>query len=137
MIRELSEKSKKNIEALINFIRDKSILEKVRAEGNEKRFDYKGYPCVVLRRSIHLCGYVGLPKGHKYYGKDYRKIDVDVHGGLTYAEDDNGFWVIGFDCAHSGDYTGYCSFSFCSSGNTYRDMEYVEVQIKNLVRQIS
>jgi hypothetical protein len=132
MIRELSRKNKKEMETTINLIQDKSILEKVRAEGNEKRFDYEGYLCVILRCGIHLCGYVGLPKGHKYYGKHYSKIDVDVHGGLTYAEKDDGFWVIGFDCAHADDYTGFCSF-----GNTYRDMEYVEGQIKSLVRQIS
>jgi hypothetical protein len=135
MICELSEKSKKETEMLINLIQDKSILEKVRTEGNEKRFDYEGYPCVILRCDIHLCGYVGLPKGHKYYGKKYIQIDVDVHRGLTYSKKDDGFWVIGFDCAHFGDYQ--MVFGFGSSNDTYKDMEYVEGQIKSLVRQIS
>ncbi|MDR1937840.1 MAG: hypothetical protein LBQ73_05000 [Tannerellaceae bacterium] len=136
MIRELSEKDIKEIERLISLIQDKAIMEKVRAEGNEKRFAYKGFECVILRCGVHLCGYIGIPKGHKYYGKDYNYIDanVDVHGGLTYAQEDNGIWVIGFDCAHYGDYTG---FSILGSDGTYKNMEYVEKQIKNLVRQIS
>jgi len=32
----------------------------------------------------HLCGYLGVPKPHPWYGLDYDQIDADVHGGLTY-----------------------------------------------------
>lgn len=57
-------------------------------------------------------------KGHPWFGKHCDDIDVDVHGGLTYAalvdaddlehfdeltEDDLGSWVIGFDTCHYGD----------------------------------
>lgn len=60
-------------------------------------------------------GYVILPKGHPMHGKGYDDIDVDVHGGLTFAssadeitwdkltEKDKGAWIIGFDTAHWGD----------------------------------
>lgn len=65
-------------------------------------------------------GYVALPKEHPYYGVDYEEIPVEVHGGLTYAEDGNsmlnrniqdqfpsdflkGCWIIGFDTCHGGD----------------------------------
>ena len=72
---------------------------------------YKGYHIVVMFVNTHRCGYVGLPKGNKYVGYDYDDIDVDVHGGLTFAENShnvdfalNDFpYYIGFDCAHSGD----------------------------------
>ena len=56
-------------------------------------------------------GYVLVPEGHKFHGKSYYDIDVDVHGGLTFGEvidkgDDFGWrpgcWI-GFDTAHSGD----------------------------------
>jgi len=56
-------------------------------------------------------GYVLIPEGHEFYGKRYDDIDVDVHGGLTFAEfipegDDfgwrPGYWI-GFDTAHTGD----------------------------------
>lgn len=53
-------------------------------------------------------GYVKLPKGHPYWGKDYDDIPVEVHGGLTFGEEDeNGFWVVGFDTAHHSDTRAY------------------------------
>jgi hypothetical protein len=49
-------------------------------------------------------GYVSLPIGHPWYGKTYPKLQmVDVHYGLTYSEEEDGRWVIGFDTAHAGD----------------------------------
>jgi hypothetical protein len=132
VIREISEAYKKYIETYISLIQDESIRKKIRAEGHEKRFDHKGYPCAIVRCGVHLCGYVGLPEGHKYYGKGCGQIDVDVHGGITYAKKDSGFWVIGFDCAHPGDYT-----AGSSDDETYRDIEYVEGQLKKLVEQIA
>ena len=68
----------------------------------EKRFEYKGYPCVVLfQKMCHRCGYVGIPKG--------RAVDImtiECHGGITYRnsqlygqEDTDRGWI-GFDCAH-------------------------------------
>lgn len=81
----------------------------------ENRFTYKGYPCVVIFQTMfHRCGYVGLPKGHKYYGKDYGEInDIECHGGLTYSndslfgQDDKDTWWIGFDCSHNRDGKDY------------------------------
>lgn len=53
----------------------------------EERFEYKGFPCVVLFQQMGFgTGYVGLPKGHKYYGKEYDSIPVDCHCGLTYSD---------------------------------------------------
>lgn len=76
----------------------------------EERFEYKGYPCVVLFQPAgYRCGYVGLPKDNQYYEKDYNDIPVDCHGGLTYADrvlsyqDDKDVWWIGFDCGHACD----------------------------------
>src|ERR1043165_3488178 len=70
-------------------------------------------------------GYVVIPKDHPLYGKDYDAVDLDVHGGITFAEkvnehllenwgqhpecegkltrEDIGKWVFGFDTAHYGD----------------------------------
>lgn len=76
----------------------------------ETRFEYKGFPCVILFMPIgYRCGYVGLPKGNKYYGKEYDKIPVHCHCGLTYSkhelfgQDDKNTWWIGFDCGHCCD----------------------------------
>ena len=77
----------------------------------ECKFDYKGYPCVVLfMPGAYRCGYVGIPYSHKLAKK--RVVDLgylNCHGGVTYAEpslydcsDDNTWWI-GFDCAHCFD----------------------------------
>lgn len=76
----------------------------------EERFEYKGFPCVVLFMPMgYRCGYAGLPKGHKYYGKEFDLIPVDCHCGLTYSDSslhyqtDTDVWWIGFDCGHCCD----------------------------------
>jgi hypothetical protein len=68
-----------------------------------------------------LCGYVGVPRSHPLYGKEYVDVDTlfDVHGSLTYSAacDEKGLichvpepgrdgdiWWFGFDCAHHMDY---------------------------------
>lgn len=80
--------------------------------GLESGSDMKDYQNHLLASGTHLgfdwfvlhngmgyrCGYVKIPVGHPWFGKDYNSLDVDVHGGLTYGPDEEG-WV-GFDCAH-------------------------------------
>lgn len=42
----------------------------------ERKFEHAGYECVVLFLSMgHRCGYVGIPKKHPLYGKDYMDIE--------------------------------------------------------------
>lgn len=39
----------------------------------ERQFEHMGYECVVtFGVSGYRCGYVGIPKGHPLYGKDYK-----------------------------------------------------------------
>lgn len=76
----------------------------------EERFEYKGFPCVVLFMPMGFRnGYVGLTKNHKYYKKEYEEIPVSCHCGLTYGdtslfgqEDKDTYWI-GFDCGHCCD----------------------------------
>nr|DAR11116.1 MAG TPA: hypothetical protein [Bacteriophage sp.] len=49
----------------------------------EREFEHTGYKCVVVFTHMgHRCGYVGIPKNHPLYGKDYsdyleiKKADV-------------------------------------------------------------
>lgn len=44
--------------------------------------------CLMVRHEKygHWCGYVGVPPGHPFHGQHYDKPDVDVHGGLTFAD---------------------------------------------------
>ena len=79
-----------------------------------KKWIHAGLDCIILKHDKmgHLCGYVGVPQHHPDYAKDYDDVDVQVHGGLTFAAQ-GGLptcklpkkttkWF-GFDCAHAGD----------------------------------
>lgn len=86
-------------------------------EPDREEFEHAGYKCLILRHDEmgHLCGYVGVPKGHLCYGKSRHYmpyedlLSVSVHGGLTYSEEGDGiywalgYWWFGFDCAHAWD----------------------------------
>ena len=125
-----------------------AILQK---EGNYKAFEYKGYKCRILRmgegmdpeyRMFHLCGYVLLTKEDKRYGKDWEEIPYSVHGGITYSshklhlQQEEDWWWIGFDCAHAGDINMVFWLERPESGFTYKTMEFVENELKQLVDQI-
>ena len=100
-----------------------------------------GLKCRIVRNPITgtLCGYVGVPKGNKFFGVDYDSGEVndlnEIHGGLTYSEmGDDGYWYFGFDTAHSDDFlpkivehlieAGKKDFAFYQSCD-YKTWEYV------------
>ena len=114
-----------------------------------------GYKCTVWRHPTlgHLCGYVAIPKGHRVWGKGYDDVDVEVHGGLTYADEDKetGEWVFGFDCSHGGDFSpkllaNIMRFSSHEDLETmlelklrteeYRTFEWVKGQVRSLSKQL-
>lgn len=48
-----------------------------------------GLPCLAVRHASlgHWCGYVGVPPEHPWAGHTYDSdVEVDVHGGLTFAD---------------------------------------------------
>jgi len=87
------------------------MIKKVCVKIDKDRiyWEHAGFECQVYRHDTigHLCGYVKIPKGHTLYGMSMPDIkynyDIDVHGSVTYSETYKGAWIIGFDCAHSGD----------------------------------
>lgn len=71
---------------------------------------YRGYRFLVVSYGTYPCGYVELKEGQPYNGyEDYDEIDVDVHGGLTWAGKLSFIdgWFIGWDYAHYEDFCGY------------------------------
>ncbi len=77
-----------------------------------------GLPCLIVRAEVtgSLCGYVGVPPGHPLHGKGPSDVDLDAHGGITYADACQGsichvprpgepddVWWFGFDTAHAFD----------------------------------
>lgn len=77
-----------------------------------------GLPCLLVRNAAGaLCGYVGLPPVHRYWGRHYNSVQEESsHGGLTFSDECHGdichvpepgepgdIWWLGFDCAHYQD----------------------------------
>lgn len=54
-------------------------------EPNRLEWEYCGFKCLILRtdRMKHLCGYVGLPKWHPYYGKNYNQCLIGCGGKIS------------------------------------------------------
>lgn len=77
-------------------------------------------------RDYHYCGYVRTTLSGTY--TDYES-EIDVHGGVTYGIDDEGW--IGFDAGHAGDGPGG------ERGSKAIDVDgYLTKQTENLVEQI-
>lgn len=85
-------------------------------EPDVVKFEYKGIKCEIhrcVKREIyakeeayfggHLCGYIFVPKGHPLYEKEMFDIDLDCWRGVSFTHPSLEGWMIGFDCAHSGD----------------------------------
>lgn len=144
----------------IGFLRAKKPAPEWDNEPNRKHWvdEATGLDCLIVRGPLSaLCGYVGVPSGHAWYGKGYFDIKVSVHGGLTYASacDETGkichshdkgdnvacedVWWLGFDCVHLGDLApkmGELSPRYGFAGDVYRNLAYVEAECKSLAAQV-
>lgn len=113
----------------------------------------EGLVCLIVRTPMgHLCGYVGVPPGHPYHGVGYDDLDIEVHGGLTYAGACKGkichvprdgepeVWWLGFDCAHCFDLSpglvASVELAWEADGCEYRDKAYVEAEVNRLAAQL-
>lgn len=107
-------------------------------EGDVEKWVENGMPCLAMR-NLELgfwCGYVGVEEGHWAYQRDYdyvyaEGVDVDVHGGLTYAgwrDVGSKVWYLGFDCGHYGD---TCPGLW--EDGEYRTLDYVKQECRKLV----
>lgn len=114
-----------------------------------------GYKCRISRMegSGALCGYVGIPKEHTFWGVTYdegnEELDAiadDVHGGFTYTQaGDDGWWYFGFDTTHANDFApklvelliefGRKDLPFHDCMN-YKTWEFVEDQIHWLGKRL-
>lgn len=97
------------------------------------------------------CGYVAVPPGHALHGRGYDDPDVDVHGGLTYADACHGpichvpkpgepddVWWFGFDCAHAWDMSpGSLQFHRPMPDEVYRTVEYARRETESLAEQLA
>jgi hypothetical protein len=99
-----------------------------------------------------------VPPGHPAHGKGYDEIDVEVHGGLTYAEACSGaichvpapgetdevHWL-GFDCGHAWDVTpsllrygaDLSALLGATLRATYKNVAYVTGEVERLAQQLA
>jgi hypothetical protein len=126
-----------------------------------------GLPCLIHRAPVTgaLCGYVGVPEGHPWFGRDYKELeDPNVHGGLTFSDfcypelgehgegichvvepgEDDKVWWVGFDCSHAGDLSPRVGALMRTHGalarheslpDTYRHLAYVREECRSLAQQ--
>lgn len=123
-----------------------------------------GLDCLIVRNRLGAwCGYVGVPEGHPYHGLGYDGVEVEVHGGLTFAgacqvgAEDHGIchipepgrpdnvWWLGFDCAHFMDLVPGMVATAERHGlprgslteGYYRDQRYVQREVTKLAQQLA
>ena len=135
------------------------------SEPDRVDFVAHGFACMIVRHPSHghWCAYVGVPNTHPAYGKDYDDVDVEFHGGLTYADrcrdlichvpqpgmpDD--VWWLGGDFAHCWDLAPAMAarerdlgLDFAALRDTagfvdvYRDVAYVRAETERLAAQLA
>ena len=137
---ELLDDAKKIVRtALMELVRKSPEVNEVwKDEPEVIWFRANGFQCQVARHMSqgHLCGYIRVGSDHPWYGKDFNNVDVEVHGGLTFARCIDKISTFGFDCAHLGDLTPYmASPPLVGKDDVYRDIGYVVNQLVKLARQ--
>jgi len=79
---------------------------------------YNGIMWVIVSYGTHPCSYICIGDWNKLYGKKEEdlELDLDVHGGVTYTNNDLWFnpesisdqWWFGWDYSHFNDYNSSC-----------------------------
>lgn len=125
-------------------------------EPDYETFTHLGYQGIIKRQPqlLTLCGYIGVPQSHPFYGRDYDSVYgyLDCHGGLTFSGQFPDFphWFFGFDCAHAGDLIpstyqlmnelrekeDCLSTSIFFQRDVYRNFDYVKKHVIQLANQL-
>ena len=105
---------------------------------------YRDYQFYILNLGTHPTAYIEIPRNSSLFGKEYDSINIEVHGGLTYSDDNLGdikadSWFIGWDYAHYGDYMGYESklpLNYRFDDNKKWTTEEIFEEVKEAIDQI-
>lgn len=121
-----------------------------------------GMACLAVRGpSGGWCGYAGVPASHPYYGLRPSQLEnVDVHGGITYANfctgnehgichkvepgEDDRVWWLGFDTTRLGDLMPAYAALWTQHGIAHRSLERdhywtldeIRTEVTNLAKQL-
>lgn len=108
---------------------------------------------LIRNRFGAWCGYAGVTRTHPWYGLGMDDVDVDVHGGLSYASVCDGHichvpksgepedvWWFGFDCLHAFDLAPGLVRLMPENDlgdEMYRDMEFAREETVRLAGQLA
>ena len=116
-------------------------------EPDSLDWSHAGLRCAIRRGPLTgaLNGYVAVPAGHPQDGQLPDDDSFGIHGGFTYSDGhlpgperpswDEGYWWIGFDCAHAGDLIPEIGPFF--DEDVYRDIAYVREQAERLASHLA
>lgn len=110
---------------------------------------YFGLLYYILNLGTHPTAYIKIPESSKLFKdkKDMHEINIDVHGGITYAREYlyisnnqkiDGYFI-GWDYAHYGDYGGYeemLPLEFRTGGKKWSTQEILK-EVKEACYQIA
>ena len=112
----------------------KSKMESIVLEsGVHDQFSF-----MILSLGTHPAAYVNIPEDHPFYKKDKIRDYIEVHGGLTFIgklmiEPKISGWWVGWDYAHTGDYTRH--FEGGEGNRKWTTKEIVE-HVKEVIKQL-
>lgn len=130
------------------------VKKEIYKEKNIYRRFYNGFEYWIIRpmynttkepsqyRSVHLCGYVVIPRDSQYYiSDDYNDYNIECHGGLTFANSMDFLSIdfcIGFDCHHYNDIGSldFDELSYFGKNAKYRNVEYIDKECKSIIDQL-
>jgi hypothetical protein len=112
-------------------------------EPDEASFFSEGFLCAIFRNRMGaLCGYIRIPEDHHWRGVSLvdfctGKVEgPDIHGCITYAEQyEDGYWI-GFDCAHTGDIVPLVEASYKERPETRGRLANFQKKEEDLIFQI-
>jgi len=127
---------------------DNQLAKTIASEPWIKVFEAEGLICIIIRNVLmNYCGYVVIPNNHPLYGKPQEEIEdlLEVHGGITHVGSLSwapNLFLIGFDCGHAHDIVPAMmkyspAYIETHQGAVYRDINYVEQEVRKLAKQIN
>jgi len=106
-------------------------------EPDHLLFEAQGYTCEIRRNPNFgtLNGYIYIPLEHPIAQAKIPEDVLEVHGGITYWDERDGSFVVGFDCVHVGDlipkHRAPEGFK-----DVYRDIAFVANELEHLAKQL-
>jgi len=108
-------------------------------EPDHLLFEAQGYTCEIRRHPNFgtLNGYVYIPLEHPIAQSKIPEDELEVHGGITYWDERDGSFVVGFDCSHAGDLIPLSVVTQTDDETeTYKDIAFVANELEHLAKQL-